>query len=291
MKTYLDCIPCFIRQGLELARMVTEDPVLQERLMRESLKMAAGLNFSDSPPALAQKMHRLAREISGIADPYYDVKKKFNRFALDLYPELDALVKKSPDPFETAVRLAIAGNIIDFGVKMALKNEDVHDSIDHSMKDDLDLDAVRALQIEIQNASSILYLGDNAGEIVLDRLLIELLPREKVSFVVKGAPIINDALMEDAREAGIADLVEVIDNGADVPGTILSECSGEFQKRFAAADLIIAKGQGNYETLSSEDKNIFFLLKAKCPVIARDIGCELGNIVILNKMAASVVPF
>jgi len=258
--------------------------------MRESLKMAQSLDFSDSPPALAQKMHRRAREISGVSDPYLEAKIKFNRFALNLYPELDAMVRQSRDPFETAVRLAIAGNIIDFGVKLALKDEEVHHSIEQALEAPLDRDAVTALRDAIERSSSILYLGDNAGEIVLDRLLIELLPRHKVAFVVKGAPIINDALMEDAREAGITDLVEVIDSGAAVPGTILSECSPGFQERFEAADLVIAKGQGNYETLSEEDKHIFFLLKAKCPVIAQDIGCEIGSINILEKRTASKVP-
>jgi uncharacterized protein with ATP-grasp and redox domains len=131
----------------------------------------------------------------------------------------------------------------------------------------------------VNDAREILYIADNAGEIVFDRLLIERLPIEKVTVAVKGSPVINDVTMEDALVAGLPRIVEVIDNGSDAPGTILESCSGYFQERFEKADLVIAKGQGNYETLSDIDKNIFFILKAKCPVIARDIGCEVGQMI------------
>ncbi|MCK5255186.1 MAG: DUF89 family protein, partial [Deltaproteobacteria bacterium] len=124
---------------------------------------------------------------------------------------------------------------------------------------------------------------DNAGEIVFDRLFIEQLPREKVTYVVRGEPIINDVTIEDAREVDMFELVDVIDNGSDAPGTILETCSHEFQKRFASSDLVIAKGQGNYETLSDINKRIFFLLQVKCPVIAKDIGFEVGSFVVKAK--------
>ncbi len=129
-------------------------------------------------------------------------------------------------------------------------------------------------------ARDILYLGDNAGEVVFDRVLIERLPYDEVTFVVKGSPVINDATMADAEAAGLTDLVEVITNGSDGPGTILKTCSPQFRERFGQADLIIAKGQGNYESLSEVDKSIFFVLKAKCPVIARDLDCTIGEMIL-----------
>jgi len=116
-------------------------------------------------------------------------------------------------------------------------------------------------------------------------LLIEQLPAEKVTVVVKARPVINDATMEDAKVAGLTEIVEVIDNGSDVPGTILESCSQTFRNRFAKADLIIAKGQGNYETLSDVEKNIFFILKAKCSVIAKDLGCEVGEMILRKSKA------
>jgi uncharacterized protein with ATP-grasp and redox domains len=132
----------------------------------------------------------------------------------------------------------------------------------------------------MSRAEDILYLGDNAGEIVFDRLLIEQLPCEKITFVVKGRPILNDAVMEDAQIVGLTDMVDVIDNGSDAPGTILESCSETFRRRFDQSDLIIAKGQGNYETLSEVDKNIFFLVRPKCSVLARHLGREIGSLVL-----------
>jgi hypothetical protein len=137
------------------------------------------------------------------------------------------------------------------------------------------------LQKAIDAAKNILFLGDNAGEIVFDKLLIEQMPMDKISYAVKGFPIINDATMEDAIDTGMTGLVKVLDNGCDAPGTILELCSEKFQEVFRQADLVIAKGQGNYETLSGvNDKDIFFLLKVKCPVIAQDLECECGSIVV-----------
>ena len=152
--------------------------------------------------------------------------------------------------------------------------------IDSALSVPLVGDGLNAFRNAIDQARQILYLGDNAGEIVFDRLLVEILPREKVTYVVKAHPIINDATIEDAKMAGITDLVEVIDNGDDTPGTVVENCSSEFQKRFEEADMIISKGQGNYETLNLVPKNIFFLLMAKCPVIAREIECKQGSLVI-----------
>jgi uncharacterized protein with ATP-grasp and redox domains len=146
---------------------------------------------------------------------------------------------------------------------------------------------VEAFRNAVSQAERILYLTDNAGEIVLDRLLIEQLPTEQVTVAVKGAPVINDATMEDALLAGLPRIVEVIDNGSDAPGTILEACSQAFRERFEDADLIVSKGQGNYETLSDSDKNIFFILKAKCPVIAKDLGCEVGAMILRRSRAFS----
>ena len=125
-----------------------------------------------------------------------------------------------------------------------------------------------------------LYLADNAGEIVFDRLLIERLPAEKVTLAVRGGAVLNDATLIDAENTGITELVEVIRNGSDAPGTILEDCSEEFKRCFAAADLIVAKGQGNYESLSHFKKKIYFLLTVKCSVVAQDLKCCVNDLVL-----------
>ena len=280
MITYFDCIPCFVRQVLDSMRMITDDEQLHEKVLREALKMASEMDIAQSPPAMAQKIHRFIHETTGVNDPYLEVKSRFNVLALRMYPKLKQQIEASIDPIETAVRLAIAGNIIDFGVDSSVDPIRVEETIAASLTGALAAESLELFKELVSQAQDILYLGDNAGEIVFDRLLIEQLPFEKITFVVKGGPILNDGVMEDAKTVGLTDIVDVIDNGSDAPGTILDGCSETFRNRFDRSDLIIAKGQGNYETLSDIDKNIFFLVKPKCNVLARHLGCEIGSLVL-----------
>ncbi len=280
MKIYLDCIPCFLRQALEAARLATDSKVVQEKVMRVIMAKLAEFPLNQgSPPEIGWKVHRLVKEITGNKDPYASLKHRFNQKALALYPKLINLVKNANTPFETAVRLALAGNMIDFGAQF-VKEIDLEEEIKIALKAYLDIEAVLKLKKTIVQAKKIVFLGDNAGEIVFDKLLTEQIGPEKVTYVVKRKPIINDATLEDAKAVSLTDLVNVIDNGSEVPGTILSLCSQEFLMHYNNADLIIAKGQGNYETLSEEKRPIAFLLKVKCPVIAQDIGHNLGGLVI-----------
>lgn len=285
MQTYMDCMPCFIRQSLEAVRHATHDVSVHEQVVRKILRLTSELDMSQSPPAIAQQIHRCVRDLSGIEDPYRPVKQQFNNIALKLYPGLRHRVMDSGNPLELAIRLAIAGNIIDFGAFGVLHQSDLERAIEECLTTALEGMDLPAFQAAIENTGNILYLADNAGEIVLDRLLIEQLPLEKLTVAVKGSPVLNDATIEDAIYAGLTQIVEVIDNGSDAPGTLLESCSENFRDRFENADLIIAKGQGNYETLSNVDKHIYFLLKAKCPVIAGHIGCDVGRMIFQKSTA------
>lgn len=280
MRIYLDCISCFIRQSLDAARHATDDVNIHDKVVRGVLNLANNMDMNQSPPVIGQKIHRLIRELVGVDDPYHNVKQQFNNAALKLYSKMRHLTIESENPLEIAVRLAIAGNIIDFGVNSTLQEAELEKTIEQCLSkkfSDMQLEAFRGA---VNEAEDILYLADNAGEIVFDRLLIEQLPIEKITVAVKGSPVINDATMQDAVTAGLDKIVEVIDNGSDGPGTILESCCQSFRDRFNKTDLIIAKGQGNYESLSDIDKNIFFILKAKCPVIARDLDCEVGEMIL-----------
>jgi uncharacterized protein with ATP-grasp and redox domains len=285
MHIYLDCIPCFIRQSLDATRHATDDERVHEQVVREVLGLATNLDISQSPPVIGQKIHRLIRELVGVEDPYHGVKQRFNNVALKLYSKMRHLIIESKDPLETAVRLAIAGNIIDFGLKSQLQETELAETINQCLSEEPSGMQLNDFHNAIDDAEDILYIADNAGEIVFDRLLIEQIPIDKVTVVVKGSPVINDATMEDAVIAGLPKILDVINNGSDAPGTILESCSPSFRNRFESADLVIAKGQGNYETLSDVDKNIFFILKAKCPVIARDLGCEVGEMILKKSEA------
>lgn len=280
MRTYLDCFPCFVRQALDAARFATDDEQIHARVVQEVLRLAAQMDTHQPPPVIGQHVHRLIRKITEQKDPYDEQKRRSNELALRLYAELEQDVEEAADPFEAAVRLAIAGNILDFGVNSSLDYAQAEQVINAALDTDFDGQELSAFADCVAQARDILYLGDNAGEVVFDRVLIERLPYDKVTFVVKESPVINDATMADAQTAGLTDWVKVITNGSDGPGTILQTCSPEFRRRFARADLIIAKGQGNYESLSEVDKSIFFILKAKCPVIARDLDCVIGEMIL-----------
>lgn len=279
MKTYLDCIPCIVRQSLASVRRVTDDDRIQEQILREVLLAASQLNMDQPPAAMAQRVHRRIRQLCGNEDPYRESKERFNRLALELLPAFQQRVQAATDPWDAAVRLAIAGNIMDLGVKSGLNEAQIRVSIGQSLDEPLDGSTVH-FATAVSEAKCILYLADNAGEIVFDRLLVERMPREKLTVAVRGAPVINDATLADAETAGLTKLVRVIENGSDAPGTILADCSPTFQQAFDEADLVVSKGQGNYETLRECSKRIYFLLRVKCPVIAQDIGCPVGRMVL-----------
>lgn len=280
MRTALDCIPCVLRQTLDVARRVTDDVVLQDQIMRRALKIAHEMDCSQEPPRLGQLIHRMVRKATGTPDPYLQVKRTSNQQAQRLYPGMKQEVHLSNDPLATAVRFAIAGNIIDFGCHSTVDETDIQQSIREAMATRLEPSLISRFKKAVHEARHILYLADNAGEIVFDRLLIEQLPTRRVTLAVRGQPIINDATREDARLVGLTSLVRVIDNGCDIPGTVPELCSFTFREQYERSDLIIAKGQGNFETLDGRDKHIFFLLKAKCRVVARRIGSRVGDMVI-----------
>ncbi len=276
MNIYLECIPCFVRQSLDAARYVTEDPQIHEQILREVLLLSAELDLSQHPPRIAQLIHRRLRELTGVEDPYKEAKVRFNKLAVSMLPELRGLINSESQPLFAAAKVAIAANVIDFGAKSTLCEEQTGQILRESCAASAHGDFAR-FQREVDQARDILYLADNAGEIAVDRLLIEQLGPERVSVVVRGRAVLNDATMEDARAVGMDQLVHVLDNGSDAPGTILDDCSAELRERFYKADLIISKGQGNFETLSHIKANIHFLLKVKCPVIAAHMALPLGT--------------
>lgn len=285
MKTTLDCIPCFIRQALEVARLVTADPALHERILQQALVAMAEMDMGLTPPMIAQQLHRRLRGLTRVSDPYREVKDRFNRMALDMRAELKLRVENAPDPLDMATRLAIAGNVIDLGAKAGLTEYDARTAVAGTMVEPL-LGDMEGFRRAVNAAGKILYLADNAGEIVFDRILIERLPAGRTTFAVRGGPVINDATLVDARQAGLHEVAEVIDNGSDAPGTVLANCSEEFLRHFHEADLIVSKGQGNFETLVGAAAPIFFLFTVKCPVIASHAGLPVGTHVLIRSATA-----
>jgi len=282
MKSYLDCYPCFFTQAIRTSKMITSDDKKIWQILNEVSLSIPDVPFGATPPEIGREVYRIISERTGIKDPYRKIKEKCTRQALSLYPELKKLINSSEDRLMTAVRLSIAGNIIDFGANFDF---DLKKDVGTILSQDFSINHYREFCEALDRARKILYLADNAGETVFDRLLIEEI-NKPVIYAVRARPIINDATREDALLAGIDKVAEIMSSGCDAPGNILKYCSDEFLKVYRSADLIISKGQGNYEGLSDEDRPIFFLLKAKCHVIARDIGIDEGSIILMKGQKA-----
>lgn len=282
MKTTLACIPCFVRQIDESMRLCGVDEADGADIMRRLLRYLADADWNVAPVALAQKIHQQIRSALQNPDPYLPVKQRMNKLARELLPELRRQAAEHNDPIEAAARIAITGNLLDSGAKTSLSDAEVRAAMDRVFHDRL-CGSAQSLLKAAQLAKRVLFLADNAGEIVFDRMLIELLPTEKMVVAVRGSPIINDAIMADAEFVGLPEIVPVISNGSDAPGTLLDDCSEEFRQIFDGSDLIIAKGQGNYESLSDTTKHIFFLLRVKCPLVGGHIGADMGDMVIRER--------
>ena len=276
MRTYLDCFPCFLSQALRAGRLATDDNKKIKRLLDEVGMMLRDIPIESSPPESGRLIYQKVAEITGNSDPYREIKSESTIKALSLYPSLKGYIEKSNDRLLTAIRIAIAGNVIDFGANWDF---DLEEEITKILKKDFAICDFISFKNSLEKAHNILYIGDNAGECVFDRILLEEMKKPAI-YVVRDVPVINDATYEDAVQAGIDQVATILSSGTDAPGTILKTCSAEFKAIYDDAEFIISKGQGNYEALSNERRPIFFMLKVKCHVIADDIGITEGDIVL-----------
>lgn len=269
MQTTLDCLPCFLRQALYTARIATDSAAQQQEILRQAALLVADFDLALSPPENAIRLYQMIASTAGTADPFAALKKESNRFARDLRPELRQRIRQASDPLATALKFAIAGNIIDYG---AHHEFDARQTIDDCLTRPYAIDDYLQFCRALAEARKILYLADNCGEIVFDGLLLEEMGKTEVTVAVKERPIINDALKDDAFGCGLGERYALVSNGTACPGTPLALCSDEFQELFRNADLIISKGQGNFETLSEVAAPIYFLLTVKCPVVVGHIN-------------------
>lgn len=276
MNTYLDCIPCFMDQALRAGRIATNDERIIKKLLDAVGDMMRDIPLENTPPETGEIIYRKVREITGKTDPYKKVKEKNIREALSLYPELKKIVAESDDPLLTAIRMAIAGNVIDLGVN---KKFNLVEDVYKILEQDFAIMHFDKFKKQLEISDSVLYLGDNAGESVFDKILIEEL-NKPVTYVVREIPIINDVTVGDAIASGINEVAEIISSGTTAPAVILNLCNKDFLERFNSSKMIISKGQGNYEGLSDTRQPIFFLLKAKCPVISKDLNVKENDIVL-----------
>lgn len=287
MKTNLDCIPCLVRQAAEAVRLSVADESRQADIMRSLLPQLMGSDWTRSPTVVAQHLHRYIRKETGNSDPYRAYKERMNRLALELLPCLQREVRVEEFPQTALVRLALAGNLIGGDPAAGMSEMEIRTALCRACRGDCMMDSAKDLFLAAEQARHILYLTDNAGEIVLDRALLEALPVAKIVVGVRGSPIVNDATIADAEMAGLQDIVSVMPNGSDAPGTLLEDCSEEFRRVFEAAELIVAKGQGNYESLYSISKHAFFLQHVTCHCVAAHCGVPVGSMAICERNGAT----
>ncbi len=273
MRTDLECMVCFMQQALSTARLSTGDAELHRLIINETGKLISSLDLSLSPPENAVFVYNKIAEMTGVVDPFKQLKMESNSFATGLRDQIRKRITNAENSLYTAVRYAIAGNIIDYGTQHTF---DAMHVLSKCVEEYLLIDDFEMLNQQVNGAEelNILYLADNCGEIIFDALLVEQLQKlgHKVTLVVRGGEILNDVTMNDAVRLGIKDLCMVMSSGTSCPGTSLKSCSDELQKAFTQADLIISKGQGNFETLSEVERPIYFLLTVKCSVVARHIA-------------------
>jgi uncharacterized protein with ATP-grasp and redox domains len=281
LRTRLECFPCFVRQALICLSNGDHPEELRLEVVRTVLREAQEADMSKSPAHFTSGMHRIIRQMLG-GDPFSEIKSRYNRIALGLYPRLRETVAQGPDPFATAARLAVAGNIIDFGIFTSV---DIEGTVERALNEPFAAGHMEEFRAAVEGSGEILYLLDNAGEAVFDRLLIEELAGmgKQVTAVVKGGPVLNDCTLDDARESGLEGLCEVIGNGSDAVGTILEDTSEEFRARFEKDGvLIVSKGQGNFETLLGTQRNIFYLFQSKCEVVSRFLNVPGGAMLLVG---------
>lgn len=282
MNITLECLPCFVKHTLQVLKDFSPNEDSNERVLRKVLSRMAELDFKLTPPEFAGEIHSLIREELNCKDPYSEIKRNSNLLAEKLVDKLEEKIASSENPLHKSVLYSIAGNIIDSGVCTVTSIDEIMTSIEMAEQEVPAIDDYIKLEQAIVEAKTILVLGDNAGEIVFDRLLLKNIPAgKKLFYAVKSGPILNDAIVEDAHSAGIENYAQVIENGTQIPGTPLARVSADFLKIYHNADLIISKGQANFETLTGIiDERVFFLLRAKCNVIARKAGVKQGSFMV-----------
>ncbi|HOL39879.1 MAG TPA: ARMT1-like domain-containing protein [Dictyoglomaceae bacterium] len=287
MNTKLECFPCFLKQAISALKRINLPEERKMDIMKDISQYISTFNTEESPAYNTYLTFKKIYELANVEDPYYEEKKSYNTIALSFYKVLKNIVESSNNPLYTAIKVAIAGNIIDLGI-LDISKLDLRDYISKIIEMPLKIDHYYYFKNELQKTDNILYLLDNAGEIVFDKILIEELSKEKeVTAVVNEYPIINDALMEDAIEVGLNKSCKLISSGSGTVGKIPEFGSKEFQELFYNSKLIISKGQANYENLEGRGYNIFFLLKAKCELVAQNLEVNFGDLVFLYEKVIS----
>ena len=273
-----NCIICRIRQAHDMCRFVDAEECIRQQVLQSVMKILVDMDKVESNEEIGFMIQNEIKRILNLDDPYKMIKEESIRSALAIFPRLKEIVFESPTPLRTAVDLSIAGNVIDFGPSNSYNIEKSIDEVLSSKKQRFDWES---FSDELKKAKSVLMLADNAGETVFDRALVDEID-VPVIYAVKSQPVMNDAILEDAIASGLEGSVEIIENGSPMAGTVLSKCSAEFLDLYHSVDMVISKGQSNFETLVDEKRRIFFLFKVKCGLLSRRHGIPINEYVLMD---------
>jgi len=281
------CIECTMNKVDYLLAMFEKDEEKRRRLKQEVMGIISGSPDKETSPILNARVMRFIEDRLGLGDIYSDIKKEYNRYILTLEDEVLGRINGSKDRLLTALKYAMAGNFIDFGAMNEVDKEQLERLIENAPGQEIDERQYAQFRGDLERAKNIVYLADNAGEIVFDKMFIRIIretyPQASVTVIVRGLPIHNDATALDAVEIGLTSVSSVIPNGTDIPGTALDQVNSETRRAIDGADLIISKGQGNFETLFGSGRNIYYLFLCKCSLFADRFGKEKFGGIFINE--------
>lgn len=281
MKIDNACVECIIGQTQRVADALHADAALRRKIHDDVLAMSKAFDFAKSPPEVARPVYEHLAVLAGKADLYDEVKRHSTQKAKAFIPFLREQIAKAADPFHTAMKVAVAGNVIDLAAEVTF---DLNDEIDKLFHTDFAVDDTAALKAKLAGARTLLYIGDNAGEHLFDALAIEtfktLFPELAVTYMTRGKPIINDITFGEAEADGLNTHAALVDSGVDTPGFVYGRASAQARKLFDESDVVLTKGMGNYECISPAPRtDLAYILKVKCNVVSRSIGAELGSLI------------
>lgn len=283
-----ECKACDLKQVDKIADIMELEHKTAESLKQNVKEFLKTADMSRTNPEIMGEVFGLICRAAGNEDPYKKIKQEYNQQMLEQYETFQKMAECSGYPLKTALAMAITANLIDFAARHTFDTDTIKKELSEADRGHWAIDDSRLLFTELNQVRQVLYLGDNCGEIVLDKLFCQQLIAHyktiKITYGVRGKPIVNDVTMADAVQVGMDDIIPVISNGDGGLGTVLEHTSNQFQKLFWQADLVICKGQGNYESLMGiRKKAMYFMFMTKCPIVSEPLNIPVRSIVCMKK--------
>ena len=280
-----ECISCIIKGNLEkFPDTVTIDQQVEYK--QKLLQIVGNARQDLSAPVISKDIKQLQYEMFGIKDDFDQIKYHFNELMMTFEKEVQTSIEQSKDPLYQAINYAMIGNYIDFGAMDSVDESYLEELLFSASQRSFDATSYQTLQEDLTKAKKVVYLTDNCGEIVMDKLLIQTIqkqyPQVEMTVMVRGKPIINDATIVDAKQVGLDQIATILPNGSGIPGTHYEDLSQEAKNTLDTADVILAKGQGNFETMRMCGKNVYYIFLCKCEMFARQFDVPRFTGILIN---------